>query len=207
MARATRQRPCGASPCRARRDRHAGDVRAERGSDRQPHGGHVRGVRLIRDAAARRFRRAAARAAAGPGLARRRGGRVRVRGHTGLAQRVARGREHGARRLRGDLRRRRQLGAGQRHHLAAARVHPAGDARRSRLGGARSPGRLGHRFRRLADRHRADVAGARTRPAALGRRHRLQGACVAAARRDRVSDERGGRVVRARPSGRVRTVR
>ena len=102
-----------------------------RPGDRQSRGGDVRGVRLVRDAAAGRLRRPDARAAAGPGGARAGRLRVRLPRHAGLPGRLAGGRGDGGGRLRGDLRRRRQLGAGGRHHVAAARLHPAGDARRA----------------------------------------------------------------------------
>ena len=53
-ARSRAQRP---APGGARRARHAGDVRAGRRRDRQPGRRDVRGVRLVRDAAAGRLRR------------------------------------------------------------------------------------------------------------------------------------------------------
>ncbi len=64
-----------AAPRRPGSDRHAGDVRDRREGDRQPDPGYLRGVRFVRDAAARRLRRDASRTGAGAGLA----GRGRAR--------------------------------------------------------------------------------------------------------------------------------
>ena len=89
-----------AAPGGADRARDAGDVRAGRHRDRQPGRRDVRGVRLVRDAAAGRLRGPDARAAAGAGGARghRRG--VRVRSARWPRARLARRRRDGARRLR-----------------------------------------------------------------------------------------------------------
>ena len=134
MAAGTRSRARRAAPGGAGRDRHAGDVRARRRGDRQPGRRDVRGVRLVRDAAAGRLR--AGRCATG--CRRRRRSRSRAAcsscvGHAGLAHRrgwpPSRWRSSAFARA---VRRRRQLGAGRRDDLAAAGVHPAGLAARAR---------------------------------------------------------------------------
>ncbi len=190
MARTARSRAGRAAPGGACRDRDAGDVRRRRGGDRQPGAGDVRRAGVVRDAAAGRLPRHAAGAAAGAGGARARGMRVRVRGHAGLAERLARGRGDGGRRLRRAVRRRRQLRAGGCLHLAAAGFHPAGDDRRAAVVGGRSGGGLGHGRRGRATGRGTTVAATRARAAALRGHDRLPGAGGAVARGGRVRPER-----------------
>ena len=90
----TRSRLRGAAARRADGDRHARAVRAGHRGDRKPRRRDLRRLRLVRDAAARRLRRADARSAPQPGGAR--GGLLRLSraGHARLAHHVAgRGRD------------------------------------------------------------------------------------------------------------------
>ena len=100
----TRSRLRGAAARRAGGDRHAGAVRAGHQVIGNPVVRHVRRLRLVRDAAARRLRRADARPAPQPGGARGRRAASCLPGHARLAHDVAgRGRD-GARRVRRALR-------------------------------------------------------------------------------------------------------
>lgn len=94
-------------------DYPAGHVRLWRQGHRQPAAGYVRGVRVFRDAAPGRLRRSHGGTVPGAGSARRDRRCVRLPGHAGLADRVARGRFDGPGGVRRDLRRRGQLGAGR----------------------------------------------------------------------------------------------
>ena len=195
VARPARSRLCRTAPCHPDRDHHAGHVRPGRQGDRQPAAGHVRGVRVVRDAAPGRLRRPDGGTAPGAGRARRDRRGVRLPGHAGLADRVARGRGDGGGGVRRDLCWRGQLGAGRGDHGAAAGLHLAGVAGRSGVGGARPAGRLGDGRRRRAGGDGAAVARASARPAAWCGGRRLPGAGRPAACGGRVHAQRHGRTV------------
>ena len=156
-----------AAPRGAGRARHAGDVRAGRRRDRQPGRRDVRGLRLVRDAAAGRLRGSDARAAAGAGGARgRRAGSSCPWARSPRGRPVARRGRDGARGLRRHVRRRGQLRPGGGDDVAAAGLHPPGLAAGARLVDPRSPGRLGPGVGGGAAGHRAAVAGAGARSGA-----------------------------------------
>ena len=181
--------------CRPGSDCHAGHVRLGRQGHRQPAGGYVRGVRVVRDAAPGRLRRPDGGTAPGGGSARRDRRGVRLPGHAGFADRVARGRGDGGGGVLRDLCWRGQLGAGRGDHGAAAGVHLAGVAGRSGVGRARPAGRLGDGRRRRAGGGGAAVARASARPAAWCRGRRLPGAGRPAACGGRVPAQRDGRTI------------
>ena len=70
VAGSARPRFRRAAPCRPGSDYHAGHVRRGRQGHRQPAGGYVRGVRVVRDAPPSRLRRPDDRTAPGAGSAR-----------------------------------------------------------------------------------------------------------------------------------------
>ena len=195
VARSARPRFRRAAPCHQGSDYHAGHVRLGRQGHRQPSVGYVRGVRVFCDAAPGRLRRPDAGTAPGGGSARRDRRSVRLPGHAGFADRVARGRCDGGGGVRRDLCRRGQLRAGQGDHGAAAGVHLAGVAGRSGVGRARPAGRLGDGRRRRAGCHGAAMARASARPAAWPGRRCLPGAGRPAACGGRVPAQRHGRTI------------
>jgi len=142
VARDPGSRPFGAAPRRLNHPRHAGDVRSQRQGHRQSDNRDLRRIRLVRNAAARRFQRSDARAAAGAGGARRRGRHIRVYRNARLSSDLARGRGDGARGLRCALRRGGQLRARGGQHIAAAGVHPSRLTRGTDLGAPGSAGLL-----------------------------------------------------------------
>ena len=190
MGAGSRSRVLGAPPRGSRRDRDAGHVRPRHRGDRQPGGRDLRGLRLVRAAAAGRLRRADAQPFAGAGRARRRRLRVHQPGHAGVALGLAGGRRDGRRRLRRALRRRRQLGARGCHRLAAARVHPAGVAARLCVVDPGSARRLGPRVGSVVPRGRPALAGTRAQPLAHRGRRRVPRARGAASHRDRLHPRR-----------------
>ena len=198
LARPARSRPCCAPSRCAHRDRDAGTFRDRRqGPDERRHR-HVRRFRVVRDASPGRFRRAHARAPAGPDRAGDRRGRLHLPGNARFALGLAFRRRHGGRRFRGALRRRGELRAGERLDGAAALAHPAGHREGTGLGDSRPARRVGARLGGRPDRHRGAVAGPDALSAACPGRGRLPSARRPAARPDRVPAEAAGRPLASR---------
>ena len=201
MVLGTRPRLVGAAPRDADRDRDACPVRDRGQGDREPGRRDVRGVRLVRHAAARRFQRVDTRARGGPDSTRTGRCGVRLRRDPGLAQRMARGSGDGARRLRRAVCRGRQLGARERLDRPPARLHPPRVARESRLDDPGPAGGLGHGIGGLGGGDRGAVAGAEERSAASAGRGRHEGPRRTPPRRGRAR----ARQSRCDDRGRLRT--
>ena len=211
MAATARPRLRRDPPGRAGRARHAGDVRAGRRGDRRPGGRDVRGVRLVRDAAARRLRRPMRDRLQAQAALAVTGGVLRLRGHARVAAAwlaaVAMALVAFGVLFAGVVS---SVLAGATTSLLLAFILP-GLAARARVGDPRSARRLGPGVGGRAARHRAAVAGAGARPVRSGGDRGLPRAGRAAARGGRLrprrradapSAERDAAIARADERGR-----